>query len=126
MKPYNDILPVAIFTIVGVLYICLMYVQSLKLEMSVLKGDKAYWKNAFENLNARHNVLLAAISKDSKKESPYHILGLQNNASLQEVKNKYRTLLKRFHPDINKEKDSAEVFRKIQDAYKTIMKLKST
>ena len=53
--------------------------------------------NEFESLN---NIFEAKISKDNTSiNRSYKILGLSENASLEQVSNKYRKLIKEYHPD---------------------------
>ena len=53
--------------------------------------------NEFESLN---NIFEAKIFKDrATKNRSYKILGLSENASLEEVSNQYRKLIKEYHPD---------------------------
>ena len=53
--------------------------------------------NEFESLN---NIFEAKISKDNTSiNRSYKILGLTENASLEEVSNQYRKLIKEYHPD---------------------------
>ena len=53
--------------------------------------------------------------------SPYEILGLNNAASVDEVKKKYRKLAKQYHPDVNKEDGAEEKFKQISQAYEDIV-----
>jgi len=46
----------------------------------------------------------------------YSILGVSKNASQEEIKQAYKKLAKKFHPDINKEHDAAEKFKEINEA----------
>ncbi len=46
----------------------------------------------------------------------YHILGLKNNASTDEIKKAYRQLAKKYHPD--KDPSKEEAFKRISNAYK--------
>jgi len=48
----------------------------------------------------------------------YRVLGLEPNASFEEVKKQYNQLVKKYHPDINP--DGKEMFEKIYKAYTTI------
>ena len=51
----------------------------------------------------------------------YYILGISNNASLEEVKKAYRKLSLKFHPDQNNgDKFFEERFRDINEAYETL------
>ena len=53
--------------------------------------------NEFESLN---NIFEAKISKDDTSiNRSYKILGLSENASLEQVSNQYRKLIKEYHPD---------------------------
>lgn len=52
---------------------------------------------------------------------PYKILGIDRNASDDEVKKAYRQMAKKYHPDVNKEPGAEEKFKQIQNAYDQIM-----
>ena len=53
--------------------------------------------NEFESLN---NIFEAKISQDNTSiNRSYKILGLSENASLEQVSNQYRKLIKEYHPD---------------------------
>jgi molecular chaperone DnaJ len=47
----------------------------------------------------------------------YQILGVPKNATNEQVKEAYRNLAMKFHPDRNKDKDAEENFKKINAAY---------
>ncbi|MCX6055673.1 MAG: molecular chaperone DnaJ [Chloroflexi bacterium] len=47
----------------------------------------------------------------------YEILGVSRTASSEELKSAFRTLARKFHPDINKEPDAEEKFKEINEAY---------
>lgn len=53
--------------------------------------------------------------------NPYSILGVSDNAPLDEVKSAYRKLAKKYHPDVNKDPDAEENFKKISEAYELII-----
>src|SRR3990167_5198650 len=46
----------------------------------------------------------------------YKVLGVEKNASKEEIKKAYKTLAKKYHPDMNKEAGSAEKFKEINEA----------
>lgn len=46
----------------------------------------------------------------------YKILGIDKNASKEEIKKAYKTLAKKYHPDISKEKDAEVKFKEINEA----------
>lgn len=56
---------------------------------------------------------------------PYQILGISPSASDDEVKQAYRTLSKKYHPDANinsaHQAEYTEKFKQVQNAYKTII-----
>ncbi len=53
--------------------------------------------------------------------NPYQVLGVSPDASDQEIKKAYRTLSKKYHPDINKEPGAEEKFKQVNNAYHSIM-----
>lgn len=82
----------------------------------------------YEELVGKYNVLFAYFTKttapksggvNSKLDEAYKVLGLDTRASMQEVKNKYRALIKKYHPDVAKSGDSKK-FRQLNDAYSFI------
>jgi len=53
----------------------------------------------------------------STKRDYYEVIGVQKNASPDEIKSQYRKLALKFHPDRNKSPDAAEHFKEISEAY---------
>ena len=53
----------------------------------------------------------------SNKRDYYEVLGVQKNASQDEIKAQYRKLALKFHPDRNKSSDAGEHFKEISEAY---------
>jgi molecular chaperone DnaJ len=50
--------------------------------------------------------------------NPYEVLGVDKNASLDEIKKAYRKLSKKYHPDITKgDKELEEKFKEVSEAY---------
>ncbi len=47
----------------------------------------------------------------------FHILGLEEDADLDEIKAAYRNLAKEYHPDRNKERWAADRFIEVNEAY---------
>jgi molecular chaperone DnaJ len=51
------------------------------------------------------------------KRDYYEVLEVPRNASAEELRRAYRRLAKQFHPDVNKDGDSEERFKEINEAY---------
>lgn len=56
----------------------------------------------------------------SAKRDYYEVLGVTKTSTNQEVKQQYRKLALKFHPDRNQYKDSEEHFKEISEAYSVI------
>ena len=54
----------------------------------------------------------------------YQILGLNSNASDEEVKHRYKKLALKYHPDKNTSSDASDKFQKISEAYHNIINKK--
>ena len=50
----------------------------------------------------------------------YQVLGLNYNASADDIKKAYRNLSKKYHPDVNKDPGAEEKFKKISEAYQAL------
>jgi curved DNA-binding protein len=55
-----------------------------------------------------------------KYKDYYKILGLARNASEDEIKKAYRTLARKYHPDVSKDPKSEEQFKDVAEAYQTL------
>lgn len=53
----------------------------------------------------------------ASKRDYYEVLGVPKSASSSDIKLAFRRLAKKYHPDVNKEKDAEEKFKEIQEAY---------
>lgn len=47
----------------------------------------------------------------------YNILGVEKTATETEIKNAYRRLAKKYHPDVSKEEEATQKFQELQEAY---------
>ena len=47
----------------------------------------------------------------------YEVLGVSRTATPDELKTAFRTLARKYHPDVNKEPDAEEKFKEINEAY---------
>ena len=54
------------------------------------------------------------------KRDYYEVLGLSKGASDAEIKKAYRSLAKKYHPDMNKEPGAEEKFKEINEAYEVL------
>lgn len=50
----------------------------------------------------------------------YGVLGISENASIDEIKKAYRKLARKYHPDINKDPGAEEKFKEINAAYEVL------
>ena len=50
----------------------------------------------------------------------YKILGVARDASSEEIKRAYRTLARKYHPDVNHEPDAEQRFKEIGEAYEVL------
>jgi len=55
-----------------------------------------------------------------RKSNHYEVLGVQAGASLETIRQQYRLLVRRFHPDVNPAPDAKEHFIRIQEAYQVL------
>ena len=51
------------------------------------------------------------------KRDYYEVLGVDKNASQDEIKSAFRKLAKKYHPDVSKEPDAESKFKEVQEAY---------
>ncbi len=54
------------------------------------------------------------------KRDYYDVLGLDKNATQEEIKKTYRVLAKKYHPDLNKAANAEEKFKEVQEAYEIL------
>ena len=50
----------------------------------------------------------------------YEVLGLPETASLEEIKKQYRTLARKYHPDVNTGPEAARLFSSLAEAYRVL------
>lgn len=50
----------------------------------------------------------------------YKILGVDKNATAEEIKKQYRRLARKYHPDVSKETNAEEKFKQVREAYEVL------
>src|SRR5690606_903398 len=50
----------------------------------------------------------------------YKIMGVERNATQEEIKRAYRRLARKYHPDVSKEPDAEERFKELGEAYEVL------
>lgn len=53
----------------------------------------------------------------AEKRDYYEVLGVDRNATPEEIKKAYRNLARKLHPDVNKAPDAEERFKEVKEAY---------
>ncbi len=58
-----------------------------------------------------------------KYQDYYKILGVSRSAEAADIKKAYRKLARKYHPDVNKQKDAEERFKEVNEAYDVLKDL---
>ena len=56
----------------------------------------------------------------ANKRDYYEVLGVSKDADSDTIKKAYRSLAKKYHPDINKSADAPDKFKEVQEAYEVL------
>ncbi|MGL5192265.1 MAG: J domain-containing protein [Chroococcales cyanobacterium] len=94
--------------------------QALEMEAELAKLKQMNWRSPPDATTPPTPAPPPPVS--DKMARFYKILGLNSNASLKEVKQAYRGLLKKWHPDLfydnpEKQKKAQEVIQKMNEMY---------
>ncbi|NXA49105.1 DJC28 protein, partial [Nothocercus julius] len=67
------------------------------------------------------NRLLSGYKPKSNVKDSYRILELQEGCSLDDIRNSYRNLAKKYHPDSSSATADSEAFMKVEEAYRVVL-----
>jgi len=94
------------------------------------KNDKTYekyhsdWSDDYEEFGTRKNSKedkeFRTLSQNSTLPDYYKILKISQDATQEEIKNQYRELAKKTHPDKSKDEKSEEIMVQINKAYEIL------
>jgi hypothetical protein len=102
-----------------------MIKNKLLFKISITKSiiTNSHQKNQLENLNGFIKILNKHITfkkVDVMDGNYYHALGIKYDSDYDEIKKQYYKLAKKYHPDINKDPEAIEKFKKIKRAYEVL------
>ncbi|MGC8647814.1 MAG: DnaJ domain-containing protein [Candidatus Micrarchaeia archaeon] len=62
------------------------------------------------------------LSISDERRKYFKVLGISPGSSQREIKEAYRSMMKRYHPDVNKSKDALIIAEKVNEAYQMLTK----
>ncbi|PPS16896.1 hypothetical protein GOBAR_AA03679 [Gossypium barbadense] len=81
------------------------------------KTHAPYYRLGIIKRKCRHSAVIRATSSGSDY---YSTLNVSRGATLQEIKTSYRSLARKYHPDMNKTPGAEEKFKEISAAYEVL------
>lgn len=88
-------------------------------EMSAMGYVDDDWSVVF-SLNVLKRWFTGEDARPGEETSLYGVLGLKQGALADDIKRAYRRMAKQWHPDVCREPDAAEQFRRLQAAYEVL------
>ncbi|KAL8474448.1 hypothetical protein ACS0TY_031061 [Phlomoides rotata] len=76
--------------------------------------------NCFSSTRRRRFASFVAAAKSASSSDYYSVLNVSRNATLQEIKAAYRSLARKYHPDMSKAPGAEEKFKEIGAAYEVL------
>ena len=76
-------------------------------------------------VESRSPVVVSEDDSMSEKRDYYDVLGVEKSASAGDLKNAFRRLARKYHPDRSTEEDAEDRFKEIQEAYAVLSMNKS-
>ncbi|KAK2638204.1 hypothetical protein Ddye_025999 [Dipteronia dyeriana] len=77
-------------------------------------------KNRRRRLHHRWLPVLASAAAIDGDQDHYVVLGIASTATSSDIKRAYRLLARKYHPDVSKDSQAAEVFKSIRHAYEVL------
>ena len=74
-----------------------------------------FYAGVLHHWRTPYNIMDFIMAKDY-----YIVLGVSRGADLKKIKKAYRTVVKKYHPDITQTKESAKQFIEIKEAFETL------
>lgn len=115
---------VAVFVVAFMIY----YKIILKSKINNFENTHSkfyYYKSNFNSSNFRNDFFKSGMNIENKSKY-YLILGVTEEASQEEIKKAYKTLAKKYHPDVHHGKSEEEIkknenkFRQVTEAYEKL------
>eukprot|EP00928_Gymnodinium_smaydae_P017620 TRINITY_DN16741_c0_g1_i1.p1 TRINITY_DN16741_c0_g1~~TRINITY_DN16741_c0_g1_i1.p1 ORF type:complete len:485 (+),score=61.88 TRINITY_DN16741_c0_g1_i1:58-1512(+) len=98
--------------------------RQLRASLAALLGPRCVWRSRFRDLRAYTSVGAGALRMTQSRLAPrdaYSVMGLSRTASAEEVKERFRVLAKKYHPDLNTgDRSAAMKMAELTNAYDTL------
>ena len=105
----------------NIIFFMLIYfcIEKFSPDKSHIKETAKAHKQTTQKQQTRKNT---AKSPSTKKTSTYYtILNIEKNATSEEIRKAFKTMAKKYHPDHNSSPNASVQFRKIKEAYDTLI-----